>query len=171
VAKTMASRTRSDFAKNLVGFTVGAVRYAIDIGVVSEILNPMTTVALPHAPDVVVGVVEHRGEVVPVVDLRRRFALPPRDADRRTKWVLVRTGSGTVGLVVDSVTEVFGAGEDSKRGVPLLGRGDDLRGISSVHKVGGELVFVIDVEKVAAPAAEIDVAEAAAQLRGEVESS
>jgi purine-binding chemotaxis protein CheW len=167
VAKTAASRSRSDYSKNLVGFTVGTVRYAIDIGAVSEIVNPMGSVELPHAPEVVVGVVEHRGEVVPVVDLRRRFGLPPRDVDRRTKWVLVRTTSGTVGLVVDSVTEVFGAGEDSKRGVPMLGRGDDVRGLSSVHKVDGELIFVVDVERVAAPAAEIDVADAAARLRGE----
>jgi purine-binding chemotaxis protein CheW len=167
VAKTAASRARSDFSKNLVGFTVGTVRYAVDIGVVSEIVNPMSAVTLPHAPDVVVGVVEHRGEIVPVVDLRRRFALPPREADRRTKWILVRTSTGTVGLVVDSVTEVFGAGEESKRGVPLLGKGDDQRGLTAVHKVDRELIFVIDVERVAAPAAEIDVAEAAAQLRGE----
>jgi len=167
VAKNGTARSRSDFSKNLVGFTVGNVRYAVEIGAVSEIVNPMPTVELPHAPDVVAGVVEHRGEVVPIVDLRRRFALPPKAPDRRTKWVLVRTHTGTVGLVVDSVTEVFGAGEDSKRGVPLLGKGDDLRGFSSVHKVGGELIFVIDVERVAAPAAEIDVAEAAARLRQE----
>ena len=167
MTKTAASRSRSDFSKNLVGFTVGDVRYALDIGAVFEIVNPMPTVALPHAPEVVAGVVEHRGEVVPIVDLRRRFGLAAREVDRRTKWVLVRTQGGTVGLVVDAVTEVFGAGEANKRGVPQLGRGDDVRGLSSVYKVENELVFVIDVERVAAPAAEIDVADAAVQLRGE----
>lgn len=151
------SRARSDFSKSLVGFIVGEVYYAVDIGVVSEIINPLPLVQLPHAPEVVIGVADHRGDVVPVVDLRRRFGLSPRPVDRRTKWILVRTSERTVGLVVDSVTEVFGTDAESRRGAPLLGKGDDIRGIEAVHRVDDRLVFLLDVERVAAPAMELDI--------------
>ncbi len=152
-----ASR-RADRSKNLVGFTVGPVQYAVSIFEVREIINPLPVVEIPHAPDVVLGVTDHRGQVVPVVDLRRRFGLEPSARTRRTKWIIVELAGRAVGLVVDAVTDVFGAASSEQRDVPVLGRGDDLRGIAHVYMYDGNLVFVIDVDRVAAPAREIDVA-------------
>ena len=80
-------RHRSDRSKNLVGFVVGDVRYAVDILRVREIINPLPIVALPHAPPAVLGVADHRGLVIPIVDLRRRFGLEPNQTTRRTKWI------------------------------------------------------------------------------------
>ena len=114
-------------------------------------------VALPHAPPVVVGVAEHRGDVVPIVDLRRRFGLQPKAITRRTKWLLVDVEGRPVGLVVDAVTDVFGAGPAEQRQVPNLGVGDDARGIAAVYLHDETLVFVIDVDCVAAPAEALDV--------------
>lgn len=150
-----SSRQRGDRTKNLVGFMVGGVRYAVDILRVREILNPLPTVDLPHAPPVVIGVADHRGEVVPIVDLRLRFGLPPQAPSRRTKWIIVGSGARAVGLVVDAVTDVFGAGGAEKRTVPELGQGDDVRGISAVYVQEGEMVFVIDVARVAAIAEDL----------------
>ena len=76
------SQRRADRTKNLVGFLVGDVRYAVDILRVREIINPLGVVPLPHAPPVVVGVSDHRGQVVPVIDLRKRFGLPSAEATR-----------------------------------------------------------------------------------------
>ena len=151
-----ASR-RADRSKNLVGFRVGSVHYAVSIFEVREIINPMEVVEIPHSPAVVVGVTEHRGEVVPIVDLRRRFGLESAAATRRAKWIIVELDGRAVGLAVDSVTEVFGATESEKREPPRLGKGDDARGIAQVFAHEGTLVFVIDVSRVAAPAAEIDI--------------
>ncbi len=72
----MESTSRRDRMKNLVGFLVGDVRYAVDILKVREIINPLDIVELPQSPSSVVGVADHRGEVVPIVDLRARFGLP-----------------------------------------------------------------------------------------------
>lgn len=155
-----STRQRSDRSKNLVGFTVGDVFYAVDIFRVREIINPLPMVALPHAPPVVVGVADHRGDVVPVIDLRRRFALAPKPATRRTKWIVVDTGGRAVGLVVDAVTDVFGAGPAEQRQVPSLGMGDEARGLSAVYMYEGTLVFVIDVDRVAAPAQALDLSDA-----------
>jgi len=151
-----ASR-RADRSKNLVGFMVGSVQYAVSIFEVREIINPMPFVELPHAPAVVLGVTDHRGEVVPVIDLRLRFGLPKGDRTRRTKWIIVELDRRAVGLVVDSVTDVFGTTSKDERSVPALGRGDDLRGIAQVFNHGGHLVFVIDVARVAAPARGLDI--------------
>ena len=64
--------------------------------------------ALPHTPQEVAGVADHRGDVIPVIALRRRFGLVDQEATRATKWILVRADGQDVGLVVDKVTEVFG---------------------------------------------------------------
>jgi purine-binding chemotaxis protein CheW len=143
--------------KNLVGFVVGGVRYAIDILRVREILNPLPVVVLPHAPSSILGVADHRGEVVPVLDLRGRFGLPPAGKSTRVKWVIVDLESRSIALVVDEVTDVFGAGADDHRDVPSLGSGEKARGIAAVYKYEGGLVFVVDLDQVAAPASDIDL--------------
>lgn len=157
VKHTGQASRRADRSKNLVGFMVGSVQYAVSIFEVREIINPMPVVELPHAPAVVLGVTDHRGEVVPVIDLRLRFGLPKGDRTRRTKWIIVELENRAVGLVVDSVTDVFGTTSKDERSVPALGRGDDVRGIAQVFNHGGHLVFVIDVARVAAPARGLDI--------------
>lgn len=151
------TRARGDRSKDLVGFRVGEVHYAVDIFRVKEIINPLPVVALPHAPPVVVGVADHRGDVVPVVDLRLRFGLSAAPPTRRTKWIVVATEDRSVGLVVDAVSGVFGTGPAQERSVPKLGMGDEARGIAAVFRHDDGLVFVIDVDRVAAPAEAVDV--------------
>jgi purine-binding chemotaxis protein CheW len=138
-------RQRHDPSKNLVGFVVGDVEYAVAIAGVKEITNPLAVVALPHAPRSVIGVAEFRGEVIPVVDLRMRFGLAGASATRKTKWIVVDASGRLVALVVDAVTEVFGTGGAELRPAPALGTGDDLRGLAGVTSHGSGLVFVLDV--------------------------
>jgi purine-binding chemotaxis protein CheW len=142
-----ALRHRPDTHKNLVGFVVGEVHYAIDISRVREIVNPLVVTALPHMPPDVAGVADHRGDVVPVIDLRVRFNLEHREDQHGTKWILITLGNRVVGLVVDSVTEVFGARNDEIRPTPDVGGNRDLRGISGVARHEGRLVFVLDTAR------------------------
>jgi purine-binding chemotaxis protein CheW len=85
-------RYRHDPSKDLVGFLVGDVMYAVRIEVVREIVNPLAVVDLPRAPKAVRGVADYRGEVVPVVDLRERFGLPEVAPSRKTKWIVLDVG-------------------------------------------------------------------------------
>ncbi|UJR78815.1 chemotaxis protein CheW [Sandaracinus amylolyticus] len=158
-------RRGSDRDKNLVGFLIGDVHYAVDIQRVKEIIRPLPLVSLPHPPPAVVGVADHRGEVVPVLDVRRRFGLAAATESRRTKWLLVTLPGRTVGLVVDAVTEVFAAGEEDQRAVPSIGMGDQARGIVAVFGHRGTLVFVLDVDRIGAAAELVDV-EGAMEMRG-----
>ena len=142
----MDHRYRHDPSKTLVGFSVGQVQYAVPIGRVKEIANPISVVPLPHAPRAIMGVADYRGEVVPVVDLRIRFGLPPSGVTRRTKWIVVVVAGRLVALVVDSVTEVFGTAENELRPPPQVA-GDDIRGIEGVTTHEGQLVFVLGTER------------------------
>ena len=153
-------RPRHDPAKNLVGFEVGDVRYAVSIFCVREICNPLPVVALPRAPMSVRGVADFRGEVVAVIDLRERFGLGPLDHGR-AKWIVCdvdvesagllppeRRGTPRPGrfvaLVVDHVNEVFGTQGADLRAPPELGGGENERGILGVTQKAGMLVFVLD---------------------------
>ncbi len=141
------ARNRADPKKNLVGFIVGEVGYAIDIVRVREILNPLPITPLPHTPPDVVGVADHRGEVVPLIDLRVRFGLSAGSGGRGTKWILLNAGGErSVGIIVDAVTEVFGTGEGI-RPTPEVGGNRDLRGIAGVVNHGGQLAFVLDTAR------------------------
>jgi purine-binding chemotaxis protein CheW len=156
-------RHRHDPSKDLVGFAVGEVAYAVRIGAVREIVQPLPIVDLPRAPFSVRGVASYRGEVVPVVDLRERFGLPPLAASRRIKWIVInvraRVGKSAVlsheampvdthsrhaALVVDSVSDVFGIPGGELLPAPPLGEGADLRALEGVTKRGQGLVFVLD---------------------------
>jgi purine-binding chemotaxis protein CheW len=180
-------RHRHDPSKNLVGFVVGDVEYAVAIARVKEIANPLPLVALPHAPRAVVGVADYRGEVVSVIDLRTRFGLPAAQTTRKTKWIVVDVsapqpersdpsapqgaaarapeavaspGERLVALVVDAVTEVFGTGGSELRPAPSLGSGDDVRGLAGVTNHANGLVFVLDTGRLR------DLAEALAKSSG-----
>jgi purine-binding chemotaxis protein CheW len=141
-------RHRPDPQKSLVEFIVGEVHYAIDIAHVREIVNPLLITPLPHTPSEVCGVADHRGEVVPIVDLRVRFGLPSVEATRTTKWILVNAPRGLIGLVVDAVTEVFGTAGEEVRATPEIGGNKDVRGISGVVTHNGTLTFVLDKTRI-----------------------
>jgi purine-binding chemotaxis protein CheW len=115
--------------KSMVGFTLAGGKYAVAIEEVREIMHPTQLTNLPKAPLTVAGVVDHRGEVIVVVDLRTHFDLrePPRPS--REKWILLRRSG--VALVVDNVTDVFGSSSIDFRPAPPV-RGEAQRGILGV---------------------------------------
>lgn len=138
---------RPDPQKSLVGFVVGDIAYAVPIASVREIVNPVPLAELPHAPVAIAGVADHRGEIVPIIDLRVRFGLAPSRDPRKCKWILIEVEGRGVGLAVDRVTEVFGKGGAEIKPAPVLGSGDDLRGIAGVTTHDGTLIFVLEVSQ------------------------
>lgn len=143
----MRSRHRHDPQRDLVGFFVGDVSYAVPIRAVREISLPLRIDRLPQAPPAVLGVADCRGAIVPVVDLRVRFGLPPSEEPRRQKWILLDVGDRLIALVVDRVSEVFGTGGAELRPAPPLGGGADIRGLAGVTNYEGGLVFVLEVAR------------------------
>jgi purine-binding chemotaxis protein CheW len=131
-----------------VGLDIGGVSYALNIAWVREIIRPLPMQSLPHAAKVVVGVVDHRGDVVPVIDLRVRFGTSDRMDLAHTRWVIATRGERLVGLVVDRVTEVFRLDAADAREVPDLGPHGDRRGVMAAYSYRGRLVFALDIERI-----------------------
>ena len=151
--------------KNLVGFCLQEVSYAIDIFRVREIIKPLPVHRLPALPPAVIGVAYHRGEVMPVLDLRERFGLPAEEDTGKDRWIVVKRGERTVALAAERVTEVFGVDHSQQRSIPEIGLGGDTLAISAVYADRGTLVFVIDVDRVTAVAEKVDLGAALRVLR------
>lgn len=143
--------------KNLVGFEVDQIAYAADIHRVREIIRPLPLIPLPLMPDGVVGVADHRGHVMPVVDVRRRFDLKGAGFGGNSRWVIVGRGERLVGLVVDRVSEVFGVEGAQERAVPELGKSQGLRGITTAYVHQGALVFIVDLDRLTDVTEELDM--------------
>ena len=109
-------------------------------------VHPLLITALPHMPPDIAGVANHRDQVLPVIDLRVRFNLEPKPEARGTKWILITLSNRVVGLIVDSVTEVFGAQQRHSSHADVGGN-RDLRGISGVARHEGRLTFVLDTAR------------------------
>jgi purine-binding chemotaxis protein CheW len=160
----------------LCTFRVGGEDYAIDIMRVREIIPPMPVTAVPHAPAFVEGVVRLRGEVIPILDVRRRLGAPVKDSTRKTKYLIVNVAGRRVGLVVDEVTEVLRLPRSEIRPAPPLVAGDGPRfflgvcgGESSAggrrgHAGAGRLRLLLNVKALLDPAlpGEAEAARAAA---------
>lgn len=138
-------RVRREQYRSLVGFIVGEVAYAVPTSSVREITTPAQVTELPHLPRGVIGVFEHRGQVVPVIDLRACFDVPPHLAEGRSQWIIVEVGQHRVGLCVNRVTGVFEVGFGGLKPVPELGRGVDPRTLVGVATQDKRMTFVLDV--------------------------
>lgn len=104
----------------LCTFRIGEEDYAVDIMRVREIIQPLPITPVPRAPAFVEGVVRLRGEVIPVVDVRKRFGLPPSPPTRKTKFLVVHVAGRRLGLVVDEVCEVLRLPRAEIRPAPAL---------------------------------------------------
>jgi purine-binding chemotaxis protein CheW len=138
-------RLRRDQYRSLVGFLVGEVAYAVPTASVREITTPSPVTQLPHLPRGVIGVFEHRGQVVPVIDLRTCFDVAPRALEGRSQWIIVEVDHHRIGLCVNRVTGVFEVGFGGLKPVPELGKGVDPRALVGVANQDHRLTFVLDV--------------------------
>jgi purine-binding chemotaxis protein CheW len=140
-----SERFRRDQYRSLVGFIVGDVAYAVPTACVREITTPHPVTELPHLPRGVIGVFEHRGQVVPVIDLRTCFDVTARPTERRSQWIIVEVAHHRIGLCVNRVTGVFEVGFGALKPVPELGKGMDPRNLVGVANQQDRLTFVLDI--------------------------
>jgi len=138
---------RGAASKSFVVCEVSNTYYVLPVEQVQEIIQPMPLTQLPHAPAGVIGAIEHRETVVPILDLGSRLGFGPTHALRR-KWVLMRAQGRTLGLVVGQVHEVLEVTERSLRPAPDVG---DVaaRGASHVLNYRGAMAFLLDMHAVA----------------------
>lgn len=132
----------------LATFTVGGEQYAIDIMRIKEIINPLRVTPVPRAPAFIEGVIELRGAILPVVDLRKRFDLPATPPTRATKYIIVSVAGRILGLIVDGVSEVLRISRSELRPPPPFGAADAARYFSGVCQHDGRIVMILDIDRV-----------------------
>jgi len=128
-------------------FTVGREEYGIEIRCVTEIIGIQKITDVPDMPAYIKGVINLRGKVIPVMDVRLRFRMPEREYDDRTCIVVVNVNGASVGLVVDTVREVADIPENQIELPPEVAEASTQGYIKGLGKVGEEVKILLDVEK------------------------
>jgi purine-binding chemotaxis protein CheW len=130
--------------EQLVVFRLAGEHYGLDIGSVQEIIVWQPVTRVPRAPGFVEGIINLRGNVIPVVDLRRRFGLEGAEPGRQTRIMVVEIGSLVVGLVVDGVSEVLRVPASAVEPPSAVISGVDTQFIRGVAKVGERLIILLN---------------------------
>ncbi len=156
----------NDKTRQFVAFTVGPHHLAADIASVKEILRPVDITPLPGAPSFIAGVIDLRGAVIPVIDLRSRFTSgqaagqdngqkEQKDDREQTRYVIAAIERRIFALVVDAVTEVVRLPENQVR--PAPGMGGPNHPVSQVFQHNGTLHLVMDLSKLLSSSERLDL--------------
>jgi purine-binding chemotaxis protein CheW len=148
--KNPASTAFSQESSEFLTFTLGQEEYGIDILKVQEIRGYNAVTAIANAPAFVKGVINLRGTIVPIVDLRIKFNLGKVEYDQFTVVIILNILSRVVGAVVDSVSDVLRLNPEQIREAPEFGSGMDTRYITGIGAVEERMLILIDIEKLMA---------------------
>ena len=132
----------------LACFRIGSELYALDIMRIKEIIRPQKLTPIPKAPSFIEGVINLRGVVIPVADLRKRFDQPISEANRKSRIVVCSLSGRIIGLMVDEVTEVKRFGRQDIAPAPQFIDGPEAHYFLGVARRDEDLIMLIDLEKV-----------------------
>ena len=128
-------------------FHLGKEDYGIEIRHVTEIIGIQKITVIPEMPEYIKGVINLRGKIIPVMDVRMRFRIEPRAYDERTCVVVVNINDASVGLVVDTVSEVADIPESNIEPATGLNRSKGNAFIQGIGKIGDDIKILLDVNK------------------------
>ena len=146
--ESIGNKNESNELLQLVSFKIGKEEYGVDILNVQEI-NKMTTITkVPNAPAFVEGVINLRGRVIPVVNLRIKMSMPNKEYDKDTRIIVVDLLGKTVGFLVDSVSEVLRIPRNIIEPPPSMVGSINSNYITAVGKLEDRLLILLDLDKV-----------------------
>ena len=130
-----------------VTFRLENEKYGINVMQVQEVLRVTEIAPVPGAPDYVLGIINLRGNVVTVIDSRKRFGLQSREMDDSTRIVIIESDNQVVGILVDSVAEVVDIRSSEIEQAPNVGTEESAKFIQGVSSIDGELLILVDLNK------------------------
>lgn len=149
--KRFADREEKEQLMQLVGFTIGKEQFGVDILMVQEIIRSAPITSVPNSPDFIEGVINLRGNIIPVIELRKRLNLYRKESsDTKDAWILILDIGGRVtGFIVDSVTKVLKIMESTIEPPPdVIMAGLANRYIKGVCDIGGSLLILLDFNRI-----------------------
>ncbi|HTY38093.1 MAG TPA: chemotaxis protein CheW [Bacteroidota bacterium] len=137
----------------LVSFKLGEEEYGIDILKVQEINRMLEVTRVPDSPPFVEGVINLRGKVIPIIDLRGRFGMERKEHDKNTRIIVVELAGRIVGFIVDAVREVLRIQRSITEPPPQMTSGAGEEYITGIAKLEDRLLILVDLEQVIGTAA------------------
>lgn len=131
-----------------LSFQLAEMAYAMPIGLVREINRVLAITPMPETPPYVAGVMNLRGKVIPILDLRMRFSMPVTPHTKQTCIIVVDTENGQSGLLVDKILGVVTLTTDTVQPRPALGNDESLSCVNGMGKAGEQILVLIDIEKI-----------------------
>jgi purine-binding chemotaxis protein CheW len=132
----------------LVGFRIGKETFGVPINLVHEIVRLPEITAVPDAPDYIEGVINLRGKIVSIVDLRKRFGESQIEASRKNRILVAEIDRKMVGLIVDAASEVIRLPETEIEAPPEVFQESEVKYVTGVGKLQGRLVILVDLTKI-----------------------
>ena len=139
--------THDDALLQLVTFTIGEEEFGVNILQVQEIIRMLDITKVPKAPEFVEGVINLRGKVIPIIDLRKRFGMSPKVRDKSSRIIVVELDNTVVGFIVDAVLEVLRLPAATVEPPPPAVAGLDAEYISGVGKLDDRLLILLDLNR------------------------
>jgi purine-binding chemotaxis protein CheW len=130
-----------------VTFQLDNETYGVNVMAVKEVLKFQDIAPVPGAPDYVMGIINIRGTVISVINTRRRFGLPDREADDNTRIVIIEIGRHVIGIVVDSVAEVVYLRRSEIETAPQVNKDETARFITGVCHRDDALLILVELDK------------------------
>jgi len=128
-------------------FSIGHEVYGIELKYVTEIVGIQTITEIPELPEYVKGIINLRGKIIPVMDVRLRFKKEPKEYNDRTCIIVIDLKGASVGLIVDAVSEVITIPEQDTVEPPQINKGVNSKYINKIGKAGNDVKLLIDCEK------------------------
>lgn len=141
-------------------FTLGNDSFGIEILFVTEIIGLQQITDVPDLPDYVKGIINLRGKIIPVMDVRIRFKKEVREYDERTCIIVVDIGEISIGLIVDRVSEVLDIPEENVSEPPKVNKNSQNKYVKGIGKVGDTVKLILDCEKLLSETELEEIAEA-----------
>jgi purine-binding chemotaxis protein CheW len=142
-----------------VTFALGSEEYGVDIAQVQEINRMVTITHVPRAPQFMEGVINLRGQLIPIIDLRTRFGMERSELTKNTRIVVTEIGNKRIGMVVDSVSEVLRIPVEQIEDAPDLVAGVETEYIRGVGKMGDRLIIMLDLGRVISGSEKVELQE------------
>lgn len=140
--------TGSETEKQLIIFSVGDEEYGLDVLRVQEIIRYVSPTKIPHAEDFVEGVINFRGEVIPVISLRKRFGLLPQANDEFSVIIVLEMNGKIVGLTVDRVSDILNIPEEKVQEAPELSCRPETKFLKAMGKLGNRLIMILNLDMI-----------------------